>query len=192
MAKHDRRDHPDVREFTAKIRAEHRPLIGRSDIDDLRMVMNALPALRFPVNSAGELLDQLGGNDAQLQVDGVPMAVEIKLKLMPAYYFPIVSIENFVEKMAELIRTHRKTPDVTKEVAAIRREVPKLEFPIRDSAELVERLGPGRSYTFQGKKVQPKAIAHRLPDHMFPISSEEDFEHKISALMRARPLVVRD
>jgi hypothetical protein len=98
MAKLDRRDHPDVSEFTSKIRAEHRPLIGRSDLDDLRTVMNALLALRFPVNSAGELLDQLGGNDAQLQVDGVPMAVEIKLKLMPAYYFPIVSVENFVER----------------------------------------------------------------------------------------------
>jgi len=192
MPKLDRRDQPEVREFTKKIGADHRPLIGRSDLDDLQTVMNALPALRFPVNSAGELLDQLGGNDAELKVDGVPMGVEIKLKLMPAYYFPIVSIENFVEKVAELIRAHRKTPDVAKEVAAIRREVPKLQFPIRNAADLVERLGPGRTYTFQGKKVQPKAIAHRLPDHMFPINSEEDFEFKISVLMRSRPLVVHD
>jgi hypothetical protein len=192
MGKIDRRDHPEVRELTESLRLEHRPLIGVSDLDDLRPLVKAFPGLEFPINSAGELLDQFGGASGTLEVVGMEMEVERKLKFMPAYYFPIASMENLLEKMAELVRQNRKKPDVQKEVANIRRQVPKLAFPIESADALVDQVGADREYEFQGAKVTAADIRHRLPDHVFPIESERDFERKIGALMVTRPIVVAD
>ena len=192
VAKVDRRDHPEVRELIESLGLEHRPLIGFSDLEDLRPLIKALPGLEFPINSAGELLDRLGGASATLEIVGMSMEVERKLKYMPAYYFPIPTMENFLEKIAELIRQNRKKPDVRKELASIRRQVPKLDFPIESADQLVEQVGPDREYEFQGGRVRAGDIRHRLPDHLFPIESQRDFEHKIGALMRTRPIVVAD
>jgi hypothetical protein len=191
MSDFDHRRHPRVAEILQRMPAmEHPPHVGPSDLEEVELVVRALPPLRFPINSAGELLDQLRGHEIMVvehRVDAARM-----IKYLPPHYFPLASMENFVEKMATLVRENRKAVDVPQEIANIHRQLPPLRYPIRSADELTEQVGADRTYRFQGGRVRIGDIKHRLPAEMFPINSDEDFDAKIGQLMRNRPLIVKD
>jgi len=195
--KFDRRQDLKAQALFKKIPGlKHTPLVGAADLEEILKVFEAIPEWHFPIESAGQLIDKHGGPDQKLNIAGVEVDPLRMIKYMPAYYFPIVSMENFVEKMAELIRQNRKQVDVPKELenikAQIREQIPEFKFPIPNAEALLKMVSRRQQFTFQGGHVDPKQIMQRIPSDYFPIESEEDFDKKIGQLMSTRPLIVKD
>jgi hypothetical protein len=189
----DSRERPETKSLLAGLPAmRHVPLVSELDLEEAAKVLRKMPRLEFPIGSASELVDKLGGGDASFEVEGVKVEPIRMVKYVPAHYFPIVSLENLVEKMADLIRQHRRQVDVDAEMRSIGKQLPPLKFPIAGRDELLRALTSARrkNYTFQGGKVDPAKIVTRIPDHAFPFQSRDDFERKIRRLMQSIPLIV--
>jgi hypothetical protein len=193
-SKFDHQKDPEVKKLLEKLPAVlHTPLVGAADLAEVVKVFDGLPKLEYPINSAGELIGKLGPAVETLVIAEVKVDPLRIIKYMPAYYFPIASVENFIEKMAELVRQNRKTVNVPKELANIKRQLPEFRFPIANSEQFLKSLAePGRKYAFQGGAVDPKKILERIPSSFFPVKSQADLENKISELMTTRPLIVKD
>jgi hypothetical protein len=114
------------------------------------------------------------------------------VKYMPSYYFPIANMENFVEKMAELIQENMRQVDLPSEMAQIRSQlIGVLSYPVKDQKNLSKMLKQGhRQYRFGGRVVNPEEMVKRIPENNFPIRSEEDLMAKIQALIVNRELIV--
>jgi hypothetical protein len=164
-----------------------RPLVNAFDLEEMGPVFDALPEFKFPITSAGHLLDQLA--TAEMVVHGIALSASRLIKYMPAYYFPIVSHDNLIEKIGEVMRANRPPVDPG-EVAAIRRQLPPLRYPIKSGAELVQVLGEERAYRFQGGKVNVRAAVQQIPEKLFPILSDADLDMKLRYLVNRRPLIV--
>jgi hypothetical protein len=190
----DTRNDEEVKRLLQKLPPlQYTPLIGAPDLQEVAKVFEGLPELQYPINSASELIEKLGGADRKLNIVEMEVDPVRMIKYMPAYYFPIVSPENFIEKMGELIRVNRKQVDVNEELAHVKRQLSGLKFPIDDPAHLLRQvMSHGKRFTFQGGRVDPRQIMDRIPPYVFPIQSQEDFDNKISALMLNRPLLVKE
>jgi hypothetical protein len=164
-------------------------LVGAADLREIVKVFASLPDLEFPINSAGEFIEKLGGSDKTLAMAGIEVDPMRMIKYMPAYYFPIPTIENFIEKLAELVRANRKQVNIPKELETIRHQLPEMRFPIENAGELVRMLGSRHRYKFQGRDVYPEEIIKRIPAEFFPVASKREFESKIIRLMAALPLI---
>src|ERR1700730_1912600 len=117
----DIRKHPKYSNAIERIRnLKFRPLVGPRDLDEIAAITEVLPELTFPINSAGEMLDQLGET---LTVMGMNVDPGRMIKYMPGSYFPSVSYENFVEKMAELMRANRPRVDAPKAVSKMKEKM---------------------------------------------------------------------
>lgn len=192
MSKLDVRKHPEYGAAAARIRLlKQRPLVGHRDLQELAVVTDALPELRFPINSAGELLDQLGEGKTLLILDGKVDPVRM-IKYMPAYYFPVASYENFVEKMAELMRANRRQLDVPKYVTKTKQKFRGVKFPIEDAAQLERVVGNTPEFNIGGRKMNTKATIRELPKDFFPIRNQKDLEKKAIRFLRSRPLLEKD
>lgn len=191
MSKLDVRKHPEYAAAAARIRPlKKRPLVGHRELEELSVVTATLPELSFPINSAGELLDQLEGKALSvldMEVDAVRM-----IKYMPAYYFPIASYENFVEKMAELMRANRRQVDEPKYVKKIKEKLRGAKFPIEDAAQLERALERTPEFNVSGKKMKTKETLRSLPKDFFPIRDSGELERKAIRFLRNRPLIEKD
>ena len=167
------------------------PLVGPDDLREVAKVFRAIPALEYPIGSAGELIAKLGGRDRTFQIARVRTAPFRMVKYMPAYYFPIVSVENFVEKMAELIRANRKPVDLPAAVASLKHQLPQLTFPIATMNELLRQIGK-RSIVYGATTLDPAKVAVHVPAEYFPLKSERDFEVMIRRMLLTRPLIAPD
>lgn len=166
-----------------------RPYVGPTEFAEVEKVLVALPAMEYPIASAGELIEKLGGDGARIPIEGVEVSPRRMVKYMPAWYFPIVDEANFIEKMAELVRLNRKPVNIPEELASLREQLPSLEFPIQNTEHLLDMVGPDTRYIFRGRPVSAREIMHRIPADVFPIDSQDDFEFKIGRLMGTRPLI---
>lgn len=192
MSRLDVRKHPQYSAAAARMRyLKRRPLVGHRELEELAPVTDVLPELSFPINSAGELLDQLGEDKTlsvlDMQVDPVRM-----IKYMPAYYFPIASYENFVEKMAEVMRGNRRQVDEPKYKDKMKQKFRRVKFPIEDAAHLERVLERTPEFNVGGKRMKTRETLHSLPKDFFPIRNQEDLEHKAIRFLRNRPLIEKD
>lgn len=184
----------DVEKIIEKLpKLKYRPLVGKTELIEIAKVMKQLPELQYPIASAGELIEKLGGPTKEVfEIEGIKVSPRRMIKYMPAYYFPIFSVENFIEKMSELTIKNRKQVNVAEEVESIRKQLPGLHYPIRSAEQLAEMLGPKTVYKFQKKEVSPERIVKRIPSDYFPIVSEDELFRKIKKLMATRPLIAGD
>jgi hypothetical protein len=190
---YDHRNRPEVQQLLKSLPAvEHIPVVGAADLREIVKVFAGIPELKYPVNSAGELIAQLDQHGRGIEIVGMGVDPLRMIKYMPAYYFPIASVENFIEKMAELVRANRKVTDVPTELARLTRQLPQLNFPINDADHLLKSVGRDRTYVFQGLPIKPDEMVKRIPREYFPITSQEDFENKVSQLMQTRDLIVKE
>ncbi len=192
MSRLDVRRHPEYRAAAARIRQlKQRPLVGHQELQELAVVTDALPELKFPINSAGELLDQIGEGKTlsmlDVKVDPVRM-----VKYMPAYYFPVASYENFVEKMAELMRANRRQVDAPKYTGKMKEKLRDMKFPIENAAQLEPVAAYTPAFNIGGRKMDTKAMLRELPKEFFPVRNQEDFERKAIRFLRNRPLLEKD
>lgn len=189
----DYRHHPEAKELRQKLPAmRYAPMAGATDLREIVRIFDGLPDLEYPIESAGELVERLGGGEKPLQMAGMDVDL-LLIKRMPAYYFAIAGVENFVEKMAELLRANRKVTDVPNELGLLKRQLPKLRFPIEDEDHLLEALGNATTVVFQGRVIEARDALGRIHrPSLFPIRSQEDFDRKVAGLMGARDLVVMD
>jgi hypothetical protein len=190
VARFDPRRNAAYEELLAGLSVRYAPLVAVSDLREVKQVLAVLPDLEFPINSAGELIERLGGSDQNWSLVGITVEPLRMIKYMPSYYFPVASMENLIEKMAELIRNNRKRVNVPEELARIKAQLPTLRFPIDSPEDLLNITGVKRVIRFQGGPVDPQRIMRRLPQDFFPINSEEEFDSKVAQLMVTRPLIV--
>jgi hypothetical protein len=174
--------------FAKLPKSRHRPLVKRPDLDEVVRVYEVIPGdLEYPVNSAGELIDKLGGPEKTFRLDDVELDPLYLVKIMPAYYFPIADAANFTEKMAELIRLNRKTSPPGEAEALVGKL--DLRFPISDRGALAEALG-GQRVVWRDEPLEPKEWVERVPEQAFPITSHDDFRALTATLLLSRPIVV--
>jgi hypothetical protein len=161
------------------------------DLAEADKVMRALSKVRYPIGSGAELLEQLGGS---VEVEGIKVSPHRMLKYVPAHYFPIVSAENFREKIAGLVNENRDQVSILEESESIQAQLPELKYPIANEAALVHAL-KDKKFRFLNRDVTAEGASKRMPPEMFPIRSKEDFHEKIPRLiymMATRPLIVPD
>ncbi|MFJ9080699.1 MTH865 family protein [Streptomyces sp. NPDC102278] len=168
---------------------EHLPLVPAGQLQELKVLLPHLAGLSFPIESAGQLVDELGGPGATINIHGIDMAPIRMIKFMPAYYFPIVSLENLIEKMAELVRLNRPSVDLPRELDRLREQMPELDYPVADRDSLREQLGNGTTYHVMGRDHHVGEAIEAVTDNMFPIESARDLERKLLFLMGRRPLI---
>lgn len=186
----DPRGHEDMAELLDAMPAFRvTPLVGPADLRELAVLMPHLDRLEYPLNSAAELVEQLGGGEAVFEVYDVKVEPIRMVKYMPAYYFPVASLENLVEKLAELIRANRKQVDLVEELASLRRELPELSFPVENADHLREQLSRQRYIRFQGVPYKPHDVVHHIPERRYPLRDREHFEQVVGELMVNRPLI---
>lgn len=170
----------------------HQPFVGAADLEEIEKVFRALPPLDFPINSIGEFIDKLGGPDQMLRMADTEVNPLRMIKYMPAYYFPIASMENLIEKMAEMIRQNRKQVDIPRALEDLRRQLVGINYPIGDAATLIKLVGGRGHYRFMGADINPEELLKRVPSGFFPVQSQDDLERKVIWLLRKRPLIVKD
>ena len=174
-----------------------KPLVGALELAEVLKVLQGLGTnldnLEFPVNSAGELVDKLCSADSFYEIVGVQVDPFRMIKYMPAYYFPIVDLTNFIEKIAALIVENRPKIDASEELKLLKRQLPYLTFPIQDAAEMIEAVArEGVNINFRGGRVNMAEAVKRVPKDFFPITSEEDFDRKVKHAIQSRPLIQKD
>jgi hypothetical protein len=74
-----------------------------SAISGLMTMQDLANELKYPINSFGDLVRQLG-EDRIISISDKEMKLVDLKAVMPAYYFPIVSEENFFDKASELMK----------------------------------------------------------------------------------------
>jgi hypothetical protein len=193
VSKFDKRFHTEIQKILKRAPSmQYQPLIGIYDLQEVMKIIEVLPKLEFPINSAGELIEKLGRSGKHLQIAMIKVDPVRMIKYMPTYYFPIADMANFIEKMSELIRQNRHEVDVPKEIKTIKEQVEGiLEFPIKDRNSLAKMLeNSGKMFTFQGSNVNLSEVITHIPHNYFPIESEKEFFNKIRTLMVTRPLIV--
>jgi hypothetical protein len=191
MSRLDIRKHPDYNKAVSRLKfVKLRPLVGPSELEELALVTEALPELRFPINSAGELIDQIGA-DKTLPVLGMAVDPVRMIKYMPAYYFPVASYENLVEKMAELVRANRRQVD-DKYVDKMKVKLRRVRFPITSPDEMERALGDTPEFNVNGRKMNTKQTIRQLPRDFFPVRDQHDLAVKAMRYLRARPLIEKD
>jgi hypothetical protein len=187
---HDMRDRPETQALLRGMPAmASAPMVQAVELAEVRKVVDALPRLEFPINSAGALADQIDRHDQPIMVSGIRVDVARMLKYMPAYYFPIASYDNFVEKMADLIRQNRPQIDIPAEAKKLREQLPAFTFPIQSKADFARAIATGRTYRFQGGPVDVTWALGQVPEQLFPIRSEADLHSKLMRLIARRPLI---
>ena len=176
--------------------------LGAVDTRRVIKIFSALPPLQYPINSAGELIEKLGGRDASLTIAGRTVRPARIVGKLPAYYFPIASFENFAEKIAGAIRAMKRGAKASAtakssvriaasssmrsrstEVDALRAQLPPLQFPIRNADALIDALKAGGPYRFRNRTIAPHTLKALLPANMFPIPSMHEFLSRVSALI---------
>ena len=109
-------DHAQIAEPFAQVADIHyQPLMDSARQNEVVYILKTLPKLEYPISSAGELVGKYGAN-RKFKIAGVTFDPAKALRLMPAYYFPIASAENFAEKIAELMTQKRKQAYVSSEL----------------------------------------------------------------------------
>jgi hypothetical protein len=170
---------------------KYKPLVGPADLREIEKIFGGLPNLRFPINSAGELIEKLGSGKS-LEIVGMTVNPLRMIKYMPFYYFPIASLENFIEKLAQLIRENRKQSDIPRELVRIKRQLGKLRFPISNSEQLLRSVKDRKQVMFQGRPIRLEDLIDRIPSGFFPIRSSEEFDSKVGRAIATRPLIVKE
>ena len=171
------------------------PFVGGDELYELDEVSHALARLAYPINSKAHLLSQLGGPDASIQLAGATVRVSDMVSRVPASYFPVACLENFVEKAAELLSASRKAVDVEAVLSDVRRHFDnfrQVDFPIDGPDALLIAAGVERPFRFIDQEVRAEDMVRHIPAHYYPFASVEDFMQKIGYLLSNRPLIVPD
>jgi hypothetical protein len=72
----------------------------KQTVEYLKIIGEYAKSMKYPINSFSELVDKIGNKS--VNIDNRTVKASDLRRLIPAYYFPIVSKENFVEKANEL------------------------------------------------------------------------------------------
>ena len=181
---------PKAKSMLKQIPAKRYGLIRSKELADIVEIFKGLPELQYPINSAGDLIEKLGGPDVHIDIFGVPAKASQLGKAMPSGYFPIASLENLVEKMAKLLRRNKRRVNLSKELGRIRPHLPKFRFPLQNVDELLQafksveslpaispRLPAHHMQTVDGAKIR-EWITRNMQASVFPIQTEEELYSK--------------
>lgn len=168
------------------------PLISRAEGELLKSVLEALPRITFPINCAAEFHRALRSNGPVLAIGGREVYLSKALGQLPAYYYPIVSLENLAEKIIELVRSRQsgaapKAKSLKSAVEELRSQLPAIKFPIKTKAQLFQSLDAGKPYYLNGKNIDLRRFENLVDDSLMPIeTASELIELGRSAVSKAK------
>lgn len=90
------------------------------EVDEVfRVLRLVLSGANFPIKSAVDVEQALGGEDEQFTFHGRLFPVRLVREMVPAYYFPIASEDDLVAKVADLRARQPIQPELYVEGAAV-------------------------------------------------------------------------
>jgi hypothetical protein len=142
----------DVRSWPSSVRLRerlqemvHAPLVDPRALAEIVDGLRDLQGLNLPILSAGHLLDELESLTGRFRIAGVETDPEHVAKLMPAYYFPIASYDNLIEKLSELVQGSRSPLEKISASRPMHEILNSLLFrPIDEREQLIQQLGRER------------------------------------------------
>jgi hypothetical protein len=148
---------------------------AKKTIDVLLEIHKWAKKLNYPVNSFSDLARQVQKNPITIDDKEVDFA-NIKA-VMPAYYFPIASFENLIEKAHEIIKlrqqqpalmTRPPIPGVGPEFMPVQPSPPSPEFmPVQPSPPSPEFMpvqpSPPGPFTAAGSQIPPSRRPPSMP-----------------------------
>ena len=75
--------------------------------EHVRELARQFSKFRYPITSQADLLEKAGGSDLSFDFRGKKMKAGDAVMFIPAYYFPIVSEDNLIEKIWELMARYK-------------------------------------------------------------------------------------
>jgi hypothetical protein len=75
--------------------------------EEVRELARQFSKFRYPITSQADLLEKAGGADLSFDFRGKKMKAGNAVMFIPAYYFPIVSEDNLIEKIWELMARYK-------------------------------------------------------------------------------------
>ena len=113
-------EHDDIHLMQTLLR--HHP-----DLNDIYQVARLLKSrAQFPLNSAADVEEALGGHAATFEFAGQAIPVTEIRNMVPAYYFPIATEDDLVAKIADLRARHPGLPGMG------RGPIADISLPARD------------------------------------------------------------
>lgn len=108
----------DVERMKAILRFHPQGDEVESSLSDMMAAQDLANQLKYPINSFSDLVKQLG-SEKVVKFGGDEIKVKDLRSRIPAYYIPITSPEDFMDKSAELIKQHRWSVRITPETPGI-------------------------------------------------------------------------
>jgi hypothetical protein len=153
-------------------------------------LVRRLGPFHYPIQSSTELTEQI--RKERIRFMGLTIHTKRALTQISAHYFPIASFDNFVEKVADLLKGSRLPRSVRLELRTMAEQLPQFRYPIPDSAELTRQISSsGEEIQFRGRRFDLRNSnmpIDSIPRELFPIKSRNDFAFKVAALAGARAL----
>lgn len=168
------------------------PHVTPSDTKWMHTMLELVLDVSYPVRSAGDLVEHFGGKDSMLTIGSRRIWPAKLLATFPPYYFPISSVEDFIDKTAYIRKLRSalprravrlKQPLLYSQIEKLRAQLPPILFPIRTSKELLRSFEQDRPYDIDGRTITAQQIADHVPSEIFPIESVNALLRIVSSLL---------
>jgi hypothetical protein len=157
---------------------DREPALRGDELLAVGHVVKALPKLKFPIKDAKALADQVGDT---VEVLGVKGNARNLARRLPKDAFPIDSLPELMETIAAQLRRSPRLSRLARELDALGRQVPPLEFPVTSRKQLLEQVN-AREFTFRGQRIASKKAVEQFPKSFYPIRSRLDLKLKAGVL----------
>jgi hypothetical protein len=141
---------------------------AKKTIDVLLGIQKWAKKLNYPINSFSDLARQVQKNPIMIDDKEVDFA-NIK-GVMPAYYFPIASFENLIEKVHEIVKLGQQQPALMTRlpIPGVGPEfMPVQPMPVQPSPPRPEFMpvqpSPPRPFTAAGSQIPPSQRPPSMP-----------------------------
>jgi hypothetical protein len=154
------------------------PTLSRGDpmrIDDLSEILNLfanLARLRFPIESPHAISAQLPRGRISLRIGASRVDLRAIIEDIPAYYFPITSIENFAVKAQQFFDENEHRIGVPVDIAPLVQRVgASLRYPVNGIEPIREaaRSNGISSITYAGRTYSVDHVLAQFRRELFPI-----------------------
>ena len=159
------------------------------DIQDVLIALGSLSRLKFPIESAHSLKALLPAGAVRARLDSSRIDLKAVIDAVPAYYFPITSLENLAAKAQTFFRDHEHRIGIPALVApTVKRVAGALRYPVKNVEQIrdaTRSLGIA-SVPYRGGRYTIDQILAQFPQRLFPIHNATELYRIGRRLSRGR------
>lgn len=79
---------------------------------EMNEAVTFLKKIKFPIQSKKEFVEKLGGEDAYITINQRQVSAKMLVMFFPALFFPVSTLENLAEKLAEYYAERQAHPRI--------------------------------------------------------------------------------